>query len=534
MNEPIIVLDGLTKSYGKHRGIKNISFSVTQGEIFWGGIGPNGAGKSTTIRTLMGLLKPTDGKASIFGLDCGQCAAEIAKDVGYLPSENCYHNNLKVREMLQYTADLYDADCRSRMEELAERLNLDLSRRIGDLSLGNKKKVGIVSALLPTPKLLILDEPTNGLDPLVQQTFNQILWEENEKGTTIFLSSHVLSEIQKLCDRVAILREGKLIGLQSMKELRENGYKRISISTKEPITKDFFAIPGVADLKQEHLSASFIFNGNAMTIMNRRDCDMVVFQYEWKRNRKYILIWAAVLAVCIFGMTPVYYGMIETPETLSETFTQGGFFETVGVSLALLMEPLGMYSFLNAFFMIAGGIFGMHLGLALQTKECTEHTAEYLFTKPCGRKKIYGSKTLCLLIGIGIAGTAYVLASFFTLTLFEPGFALEEFLLLAISFILITLFFGALGLFWGNFRPNNRLPLLTAGLSVFVAYCITAFSRTIGNHVISFLSPFSFFNPSVIHEKRYYEWDYLIWYLLLITFFFLFSYKRLLKRDIVS
>lgn len=268
MNEPVIVLDGLTKSYGTHRGIENISFSVAQGEIF-GFIGPNGAGKSTTIRTLMGLLKPTGGKASIFGLDCGQYAAEIAKNVGYLPSENCYYNNLKVREMLQYTADLYGVDGRSRMEELAERLNLDLSRRIGDLSLGNKKKVGIVSALLPSPKLLIMDEPTNGLDPLVQQTFNQILQEENEHGTTIFLSSHVLSEVQKLCDRVAILREGKLIGLQSMKELRENGYKRISASTKEAIAKDFFALPGVADLKQEHRSASFIFYGKAMTIMNK-------------------------------------------------------------------------------------------------------------------------------------------------------------------------------------------------------------------------------------------------------------------------
>lgn len=261
---------------------------------------------------------------------------------------------------------------------------------------------------------------------------------------------------------------------------------------------------------------------------------MVIFRYEWKRNRKYILIWAAALAVCIFCMTPVYYGMIDTPETLSENFAQGGFFETVGISLTLLMEPLGMYSFLNAFFMIAGGIFGMHFGLALQAKECTEHTAEYLFTKPCGRKKIYWGKTLCLLIGTGIVGIAYLLASFFTLALFVSGFPLNEFLLLAFSFTLITLFFGALGLLWGNIRPNNRFPLLTAGLSVFLAYCITAFSRTIGNHVISFLSPFSFFNPSAIHEKRCYEWDYLIWYLLLIMVFFLFSYKRLLKRDIVA
>lgn len=268
MNEPVIALDGLTKRYGTHRGIENITFSVAQGEIF-GFIGPNGAGKSTTIRTLMGLLKPTSGKVSIFGLDCGRCAAEIAKDVGYLPSENCCYNNLKVREMLQYTADLYEVDCRSRMMELAEQLNLDISRRIGDLSLGNKKKVGIVSALLPAPKLLIMDEPTSGLDPLVQQTFYEILREENKKGTTIFLSSHVLSEVQKLCDRVAILREGKLIGLQSMKELRENGYKKISLTTKGTIPHNFFAISGVANLKQDSSAASFMFNGNAMAIVDK-------------------------------------------------------------------------------------------------------------------------------------------------------------------------------------------------------------------------------------------------------------------------
>lgn len=166
MKQAVIMLDGLTKSYGKHRGIENLTYSVLPGEIF-GFIGPNGAGKTTTIRTLMGLLKPTSGNATIFGLDCTQHAAEIAKNVGYLPSENCYYNNLKVKEQLQYTADLYGVNCRDRIEELAERLNLDLSRKIGDLSLGNKKKVGIVSALLPSPKLLILDEPTSGLDPLV-------------------------------------------------------------------------------------------------------------------------------------------------------------------------------------------------------------------------------------------------------------------------------------------------------------------------------------------------------------------------------
>lgn len=270
MSEPVIVLNGLTKSYGKFRGIENLTFTVKQGEIF-GFIGPNGAGKSTTIRTLMGLLKPSGGSASIFGLDCSQNASSIAKDVGYLPSENCCYNNLKVKEMLQYTADLYGLDARKRTAELAERLNLDISRRIGDLSLGNKKKVGIVSALLPSPKLLIMDEPTSGLDPLIQQTFYEILREENKRGMTIFLSSHVLSEVQKLCDRVAILREGTLVSVQSMVTLRENGYKKISLTAKKAIQENFFSIPGVANFEQDKagISASFMFNGSTSTIMDR-------------------------------------------------------------------------------------------------------------------------------------------------------------------------------------------------------------------------------------------------------------------------
>ena len=259
MSEPVIALNKLTKSYGKHRGIEEISFTVERGEIF-GFIGPNGAGKSTTIRTLMGLLKPTGGTAS-----------EIAKDVGYLPSENCYYNSMKVKEMLLYTAELYGVAGHNRMEALAERLNLDLSRRIGDLSLGNKKKVGIVSALLPSPKLLIMDEPTSGLDPLIQQTFYDLLKEENERGTTIFLSSHVLSEVQRLCDRVAILREGKLVGVQSMKELRGNGYKKISLTAKNAIPEDLFSIPGTANLEwdKSKTSVSFMFSGTVMTIMNQ-------------------------------------------------------------------------------------------------------------------------------------------------------------------------------------------------------------------------------------------------------------------------
>lgn len=260
---------------------------------------------------------------------------------------------------------------------------------------------------------------------------------------------------------------------------------------------------------------------------------MVIFRYEWRRNRRYILVWSAVLAICIFAMTPVYYGMIATAgAALSPDFAQGGFFETVGVSMELLEAPLGMYAFLTGFFMIAGGIFGMHLGLSLYTRECTENTAEYLFTKPCGRREIYRGKALCLLGGVGTAGAAYLLASLASMTLFRPGFPAGEFLLVALSFALLTLFFGGLGLLMGTCKPNSRSPLLTAGLTVFLTYCVTSFSRTVGNRAVSFLSPFSFFSPAKIHELGRYEGDYFLWYLLLTASFFLLARQTLLRRDI--
>ena len=270
MSEQAIVLNELTKHYGKHRGINNLSFSVNQGEFF-GFIGPNGAGKSTTIRTLMGLIRPTGGSASIFDLDCHSKASVIARDVGYLPSEDSYYENMKVRELLQYTADLYGMDCKTKMKELADRLNLDLSRKIADLSLGNKKKVGIVSAIMTSPKLIIMDEPTSGLDPLNQQAFYDILKEENSRGATVFFSSHVLSEVQKLCDRVAILKEGQLIGIQSIKELRESGYKKVSLSAKEAIPRDFFDLSGIANYAEtaDKTSVSFVYNGNITAIIDK-------------------------------------------------------------------------------------------------------------------------------------------------------------------------------------------------------------------------------------------------------------------------
>ena len=271
MSDTIISLTNLTKYYGMHRGIDDVSFAVKQGEIF-GFIGPNGAGKTTTIRIMMGLLKPDAGKPAIFGMDCSREAAVIAKSVGYLPSENCYYNTLKVKDMLQYTADLYGKDCGKRIKELSGVLNLDLSKKIKELSLGNKKKVGIVSALITEPQLLILDEPTSGLDPLMQQTFYNILAEENRKrGMTIFFSSHVLTEVQRLCNRVAILKEGRLLGIQSMKELRENGYKKVTLMAKDSVHEGLFATAGIKNYVKDQTgkSVSFMYNGEIMNLIEK-------------------------------------------------------------------------------------------------------------------------------------------------------------------------------------------------------------------------------------------------------------------------
>ena len=257
----VIELKSLTKFYGKQRGIEDVSFSVDEGEIF-GFIGPNGAGKSTTIRTMLALFEPTNGSATIFGKDCVKLAAEIAQDVGYLPGEVAYYDNMKVKELLTYTAALYKKDCTARINALCERLNLDQKRKIADLSFGNKKKVGIVVALLHSPKLIILDEPTAGLDPLVQQTFFKILAEENNRGATIFFSSHILGEVQRFCQRVAILKEGKLVSIAEITELRKSSYKKISIVAKRAIPPDYFKAGNVAQFTQEGASVSFFYKGD--------------------------------------------------------------------------------------------------------------------------------------------------------------------------------------------------------------------------------------------------------------------------------
>ena len=217
----IIETKDLTKYYGKHRGIENVTFQVQEGEIF-GFIGPNGAGKSTTIRTLLSLIHKTSGEATIFGLDCERDSREILKQVGYLPSEVFYYDKMKAIDLLTYSASFYSGDCTNRIRELAWRLELDLNKRVEDMSLGNKKKVGIIQGLLHSPKLIILDEPTSGLDPLMQRTFFDLIREENQRGATVLFSSHILGEVQRMCHRVAIIKDGALVTAGETAELTKN------------------------------------------------------------------------------------------------------------------------------------------------------------------------------------------------------------------------------------------------------------------------------------------------------------------------
>lgn len=258
----------LTKFYGTDKGIENVNLSVEEGEIF-GFIGPNGAGKSTTIRTLLGLIKPTSGTATIFGKDILTEGPSIRQDIGYLPSEVFYYDNMRVIDLLRYSASFYKkprVDMDMRIKKLAGLLDLDLGRKIDDLSYGNKKKVGIVQGLLHSPKLIILDEPTGGLDPLMQQTFFDLLKAENQRGATILFSSHILSEVQKMCDRVAIIKEGELIKVERMADLRGNNYIRCRLELAAPISPKVLQIKGVSNLQHQGSAVSFLYRGDVNTI----------------------------------------------------------------------------------------------------------------------------------------------------------------------------------------------------------------------------------------------------------------------------
>ena len=242
----IIETTTLTKSYGASRGIVALDLAVKHGEVF-GFLGPNGAGKTTTIRVLLDLIRPTSGRALVFGLDSHRDTLAIQSRTGYLPGELSLYPTLTGHDMLGYLANLRGDVDAGHVAALAERLDCDLGRKVADLSTGNKRKLGLIMAFMHKPELLILDEPTSGLDPLVQHEFYALVDEAREAGQTVFLSSHVLPEVQRVCDRVAFIREGRLIALEDVSSLTGRAVREIEVVFAEPVDPSVFeGVPGVS------------------------------------------------------------------------------------------------------------------------------------------------------------------------------------------------------------------------------------------------------------------------------------------------
>lgn len=253
----------LTKYYGATRGMEQVTLSVEEGEIF-GFIGPNGAGKSTLIRTLLGLINPTSGSAEIFGRDIVEGKLDNLREIGYLPAETAFYRGMRVKDLLKFSADMRGVDCAEEADRLCKRLDLDPERRISKLSYGNRKKVGIVCALQHKPRLAILDEPTGGLDPFMQKEFFEILKERQREGATVFLSSHVLSEIKRYCDRAAIIREGRVLLIDSVSNLAHTGVKRVSVRGITEIP----GLDGISGVKEEQDQISFLYSKDVRELLS--------------------------------------------------------------------------------------------------------------------------------------------------------------------------------------------------------------------------------------------------------------------------
>ena len=258
-----IKTERLTKFYGQARGIIEVDLQVPEGDFF-GFIGPNGAGKSTLIRTLLGLIAPTDGRAEIFGRDSVACKLENLANIGYLPAETALYRGMRAHEILKLSAKLRGLDCTKEAAELAQRLGLDLTRKVEALSFGNRKKVGLIAALQHDPKLYILDEPTSGLDPLAQKEFFSILEERNKAGATVFLSSHVLPEIARHCKHAAVIREGRLLVCDSVEKLGHTGVKRV-------ILRGITTLPHIAEARNIQFgenAVQFLFGGTPAELLD--------------------------------------------------------------------------------------------------------------------------------------------------------------------------------------------------------------------------------------------------------------------------
>lgn len=253
-----IKTEKLTKYYGKARGIIDVDLSVEAGDFF-GFIGPNGAGKSTTIRTLLGLISASSGSAEIFGKDVVKNKTEILSDIGYLPSETTFYSCMKVSDIIALSAKLRNKDCADEAKRICERLELDTSRKVGELSFGNRKKLGIVCALQHKPSLYILDEPTSGLDPLMQREFYSILEERNAQGATVFLSSHILSEVSRYCKNAAIIRDGRILVSDSVRNLAHTGVKRVFLRNASALPEN----DNIRNVKREGDTVSFLYSGES-------------------------------------------------------------------------------------------------------------------------------------------------------------------------------------------------------------------------------------------------------------------------------
>ena len=263
----IIEIKDLTKFYGETKGIENLSLDIKEGEIF-GFIGPNGAGKSTTIRLMLSLIFPEAGSVKIFGLDAFEDSEVILQEIGYLPSDFFYYENMKVKDFFKYNASFYQRDCKRRTKELCEILELDQNRKICDLSYGNKKKVGIIQGLMHQPRILILDEPTGGLDPIMQKRFFDLIKEENQRGTTVLFSSHILSEVRKICDRVGLIKDGKLIQVSAIQKIFTQSYKKIEIETNDSRYISLKELEGVSKFFLEGSKIHFLYQGQLNVLLS--------------------------------------------------------------------------------------------------------------------------------------------------------------------------------------------------------------------------------------------------------------------------
>ncbi|HUG32180.1 MAG TPA: ABC transporter ATP-binding protein [Acidimicrobiia bacterium] len=258
---PAIVTEGLTKHYGDVEALVDLDLEVMAGEVF-GFLGPNGAGKTTMIRSILDLIHPTRGRATVVGLDSHEDAVEIRRHVGYLPSDLSMYPDLTGRDMITYFANLRGGVDRAYVDELAGRLQADLGKKVGDLSSGNRQKVGLILAFMSRPQLIIMDEPSTGLDPLVQREFQAMMREVAAEGRTVFLSSHTLSEVQRVADRVGIIRNGRLVDVETVGDLRSKSIRTVELHFDVPVEASVFeSVPGVRDVMVADHHATMSFDG---------------------------------------------------------------------------------------------------------------------------------------------------------------------------------------------------------------------------------------------------------------------------------